>query len=597
MSEPLALTDLGWQAWLSMATVVGVTYGMVTARLTPDTLMFAGLCVLVVTGVVRPEDALSGFSETAVVTIGVLFVCAAAMQETGALRIVSRAVFGQTRNPRTALVRMMIPTALMSAFMNNTPIVAMFIPMVRQFALKIGVAPSKFLMPLAYAAMFGGTCTLVGTSSNLIISSQLERSGLATLGMLEIGKIGLPSSLIGILYLTFIGYRRLPENKDLLRAASENAREYLAQVQVSPLSPLIGKTVDAAELRNLDGLFLAELRRADGHIVRPVSPQHRVFEGDHLVFSGDASRIGELIQAVPGLVAAGEVHLGGRGLFEVVVSHRSVFIGQTVKQADFRSRVGAAILAVHRAGERIEGLIGDIVFQPGDTLLLSAPPKFFTTFQNSPNFYMVNALPTEGPLRRNKANLTLITLSGLVVLPAVFGVPMLIAAMGALLVLLGMRALSARRAKQSVNWDVLVLIGSAFGIAQALDTTGAATAMGNALVDLTRPLGPRATLTAVYVSGVLFAAFINNAAAAALLFPIAATAAIGGGHDIRPFAIALAMAASAGFSTPVGCQPNLLVSGPGGYEYQDFVRVGLPLNLLLGVVAIALIPEIWPFVP
>jgi di/tricarboxylate transporter len=597
MSDAPTLAELGWRAWLSMGVVGAVTYGMYNQRGTPDTLMFAGLCILVVAGAVAPQDALAGFSETAVVTIGVLFVCAAAMQETGALRVVSRAVFGQTENPRVALLRMLVPTALMSAFMNNTPIVAMFIPMVRQFAIRIGVAPSKFLMPLAYAAMFGGTCTLVGTSSNLIISSQLERSGLATLGMLEIGQIGVPSSIVGLLYLVFVGYRRLPANRDLLQDAAANATEYLAQVQVGPESPVIGKTVGAAGLRNLDGLFLAELHRADGYIVRPVSPEDRVFTGDHLVFSGEASRIDELVQSIPGLVADDTLHLSGKGLFEVVVSHRSEFVGQTVKKAAFRTKVNAAILAVHRAGERVDGLIGDIVLQPGDTLLLSATPRFYATFKASRNFYMVNALPRELPLRRDKANLTLLTLGGLVLMPALFGIPMLLAAMGALLALFGVRAVSAQNAQRSVNWGVLVLIGSAFGIGKALDSTGAAEALGHALVELTRPLGPRATLAAVYVSGVVFASFINNAAAAALLFPIAATAALGGGHDVRPFAIALAMAASAGFSTPIGCQPNLLVSGPGNYQYGDFVRVGLPLNLLLAVVAIVAIPWIWPFAP
>lgn len=589
-------TPLDPQAWLALLTVVGVTIGMVRERLGPDLVMFSGLCVLVVGGVLSPEEAIAGFSETAVVTIAVLFVCAAAMQETGALRLVSQLIFGRARHPTAAMLRLVLPTAVMSAFMNNTPIVAMFIPMVRTFALKIGLAPSKLLIPLAYAAMFGGTCTLIGTSSNLIISSQLERSGLASLGMLEIGQIGVPSSIIGILYLVFIGQRLLPSHKDLLASASDDAREYLAEVEVLPDAKITGKKVDAAGLRNLDGLFLVEIRRTDGHRIRPVAPHDRILAGDHLVFSGEADKIGDLLGSIPGLVASGEVHLEDRGLFEVVISHRSRFVGRTVKAADFRRRVDAAILAVHRAGERVEGQIGDIVLQPGDTLLLSASPGFYRAFRNSELFYMVSSLPTDLPTRHDKANLTLLTLLGLVLLPAGFGVSMLTSAMGALVLLLVVfQAISPRGARQAVNWNVLVLIGSAFGIARALEVTGAAHALATGLVDITQPFGPRATLAVVYVLGVLFASFISNAAAAALLFPIAATAAAVGGNDPRPFAIALAMAASAGFSTPIGCQPNLLVYGPGAYRYRDFTRVGLPLNLVLGIVAIAFIPMIWPF--
>ncbi|MCA9570830.1 MAG: SLC13 family permease, partial [Myxococcales bacterium] len=505
-------------------------------------------------------------------------------------------LFATARSEKQVLWRMYFSVTGLSAFMNNTPIVAMFIPMVRQFALKIGVAPSKMLMPLAFATMFGGTCTLVGTSSNLIISSQLERSGLATLGMLEIGKIGVPSTILGILYLVFVGRHLLPARKDLLESVAEEAREYLAEVEVKPEARIVGQKVEAAGLRHLDGLFLIELRREDGHVVRPVAPHDRILAGDHLVFSGEAGKLGELLIELPGLVPSGEVHLGGRGLFEVVISHRSAFVGNTVKEADFRRRVDAAILAVHRAGERIEGQIGEIVLQPGDTLLLSASPGFYRTFRNSALFYMVSAVPTELPSRADKANLTLVTLLGLVVMPAAFGVPMLVAAMAALLVLLVVvQAISPRAARASVSWNVLVLIGSAFGIAHALESTGAASALGRSLVDLTQPLGPRATLATVYVLGVVFASFISNAAAAALLFPIAATAATAGGNDVRPFAIALAMAASAGFSTPIGCQPNLLVYGPGAYRYGDFTRVGLPLNLMFAVVAITFVPWIWPF--
>ena len=587
---------MSWQGWLSLAVVVGATFAMAREKLGPDLVMFCALAVLVVTGVIEPAQATRGFSETAVITIGVLFVCADAMRETGALRLVSRLVFGNAQTPTAALLRLTLPTAFLSAFMNNTPIVAMFIPMVRSFALRIGVAPSKLLIPLAYAAMFGGTWTLIGTSPNLVVSSQLERAGLASLGMLEIAWIGIPSTIVGLIYLLTIGQRLLPSHADLLESVAEESREYLVEVALVKNSPLVGSTIEDAGLRGLRGLFLAELRRADGSVVRPVAPEDVLETGDHLVFTGDASQVGGLLSSVPGLVAVEDVELQERGLFEVVISHRSNLVGRTVREVDFRRRFDAAMLAIHRAGERIEGRIGDIVVLPGDTMMLSASPGFRRTFRNSASFYLVSELPAETPVRYDKANLTLITLAGLVIAPTVFGVPMLVSAMAALFLLLVVfRAISVRGARSSIHWTVLLLIGSAFGVASALESSGAAAALGHTLVNVTAPFGPRATLAAVYVAGVVFASFISNAAAAALLFPVAITAAHAGGHDPRPFALALAMAASAGFSTPIGCQPNLLVYGPGGYRYLDFTRVGLPLNLLLGTVAVVGIPWLWPF--
>ena len=591
-----ALAALGWEAWLALGVVVGATFAMAREWLAPDLVMFSGLSVLVVAGVLTPAEATAGFAETAVFTIGVLFVCAAAMRETGALRVLSKVIFGRTRTPGWALARLVAPTALLSGVMNNTPIVAMFIPMVRTFALRIGMAPSQMLIPLAYAAMFGGTCTVIGTSSNLVVSSLLEREALGAIGMFEIGWIGLPSTVIGLVYLLTIGRHLLPSNADRLATLNEEAREYLAEVALEPGSDLVGSTVEEADLRNLPGLFLAELRRADGRVRRPVAPETQMLAGDHLIFTGRAEDLSLLLEQHPGLAPVDDVEVEQRALYEVVISHRSSLVGRTVRSADFRRRFGAAILAVHRSGERLDEQIGEVVMRAGDTLILLASPGFYRTFKNSSLFYMVSEVQTELPTLQRKAGLTMATLVGLVLAPSVLGVPMLVSAMGALLLLLVVfRAISVRAAREAVSWNVLVLIGSAFGVAAAMQKTGMADAIGKVLVSATGPFGPHVTLAAVYVAGVVFASFISNAAAAALLFPIALTAAQAGGFDPRPFAIALAMAASAGFSTPIGCQANLLVYGPGGYRYLDYARVGIPLNLLFATVAIAGIPWLWPF--
>lgn len=589
-------TEVPFQAWFTLGVVAVAAASMVRERLGPEIVMFAALSVLILFGVLEPSAALAGFARPEVATIAVLFVCAAAVQETGALHLVSRVVFGRTRNPTVALARLVGPTAVMSAFMNNTPIVAMLIPMVRSYARQIGVAPSRFLIPLSYAAMFGGTCTLIGTSANLVISGLLEESGQPTMGMLEIAKIGLPSSLVGLLYLLTIGRRLLPDRSHPIETAAARAREYLVELEVAADSPLVGRTLEDAGLRSLPGLFVVELRRRDGTVKRPVAPHDRIAGGDHLVLTGIASTVEDVARQFPGLHPVGAPDLDdSRRLFEVVVSHRSPLVGLTVRDANFRRRYDAAILAVHRAGDRIDQKIGDVELQAGDTLMLTASPGFRRVWKDDPAFYLVSELVTDPPQRYRKAHLAMITLVGVMAVPAFTDVPMLVSALTGLLVLLGTGCVSPTTAQNAVSWPVLVLIGSSFGVASAMDSSGAAQAFGSLLMSLTEPLGPRVTLAGIYLLGVVFASFISNAAAAALIFPIAITAAEAGGHDPRPFALALAMAASAGFSTPIGCKANLLVYGPGGYRYGDFTRVGLPLNLLFLVMAVVMIPWIWPF--
>ncbi|MBX2797267.1 MAG: SLC13 family permease [Myxococcales bacterium] len=583
--------------WLFTLGVVAVaTWAMARERLGPDVVMFLALCVLVVFGVVEPEAALSGFSEPAVATIAVLLVVAGAVSETGALKLFSNSLLGRSANPVVVLLRMMIPTAVLSAFLNNTPIVAMFIPMVRSHARQIGLNPSKLLLPLAWAAMFGGTCTMVGTSANLVVGGMLAKAGAVELSVLEIGLVGVPTTLVGITYLALVGVKLVPDRTDPVAAAIAEARDYLVELRVAPDSPLVRSTVQDAGLRSLPGLFLAEIRRENGEVVNPVRPVDRLHASDLLVFTGITATVRDLISQFPGLKPVDEaIQLDKHELFEVVVSHRSPLVGLTVRDADFRRRFDAAIMAVHRSGERIQQKIGDIVLAAGDSLMLWASPGFRNAWQGTDSFYLVSELRTEALTRYPRARFVLAVAAAMVVVPALTGIPLLVSAMAALALLFVTNCIGVRAARASLNWTVLVLIGSAFGVAHALNESGAAEVMAQGILSLTQPLGPRATLAAVYVLGVTVASFVSNAAGAALVFPVALQAAALGAHDPRPFAIAIAMAASAGFSTPIGCPPNLLVYGPGGYRYMDFVRVGLPLNVLFLVVAVVLIPLWWPF--
>ena len=588
----------GWEAWFTVAVVGAATVTMARERLGPDLVMFSALCVLVVAGIVDPSRALVGFSQPAVATIAVLLLVAGAVQETGALKLIGNAILGRTSHPVAVLLRVVSPTAFMSAFLNNTPIVAMFIPMVIAHARRIGMSPSTLLIPLSYAAMFGGTCTVMGTSANLVVSGMLAERGGTPLGMLEIGQIGLPSAIVGIAYLVFVGRHLIPVRTDPIETAQSEARDYLVELVVADDSPLVRSSVEDAGLRALPELFLVEIRRADGRVLNPVAPEDTLQKGDHLVFTGIASTVEDLLSQFPGLHPIDEDVsdlLMERQLFEVVLSHRSPLVGRTVRDSDFRRRFDAAILAVHRSGDRLQEKIGDIVLQPGDTLMLSASPGFRRSWQNSVAFYLVSEMRAEPPRRYRRARIVLATAMAMVLIPALTGTPLLVTAMGALVLLLGTNCIGLRTARTAINWTVLVLIGSAFGVAAALQDSGAAEGIARLLLQATAQLGPRATLAGVYILGVVLASFISNSAAAALMFPVATMAAELAGVSARPFAIALAMAASAGFSTPIGCPPNMLVYGPGGYRYMDFVRVGVPLILLFFGMAMIGIPWFWPF--
>jgi di/tricarboxylate transporter len=587
-----------WQGWFTVAVVAGVTLLVARGKLGTELSMFGALSLVVVAGVLDVKAALLGFANPALVTIGILFVVAAALQETGALGLVSRLLLGRTTSPTAGLARIVIPTAAVSGFMNNTPIVAILIPVVRSFAKRIDESPSRFLMPLAHASMLGGTVTLIGTSANLVVSGLLTESGKAEMGMLEISWVGIPTAIVGTLYLLTFGQALLTVRRTSNEAVHDEAREYLAEVEVEDSSPLAGQTIEEAGLRSLPGLFVAEIRRRNGNVIQPVAPHDRLRAGDHLVLTGLADTVRDL-RTFPGLNPIGATKLPADmepRLFEVVLSHRSDLVGHTPRELEFRRRFDAAILAVHRSGERINQKIGDITLQAGDALMLLASPGFRDAWRDSTGFYLISNVAEDASAapRYRRAPIALVTILGLVLLPVLTGTPMLTAAMAALVILFATRCVSRDNARRAIDWNVLVVIGSALGLAKALEVSGAAEAIGQGVLVAASGLGPIGLLAAVYVMGVVAASLVSNAAGAALIFPIAMTVATEAHLDPRAFAIAVALSASAAFATPVGSNPILLVAGPGGYRYRDFLTVGLPLNALCLVTAMIVIPWAWP---
>ena len=594
-------------AWITLTVLIGLVSLLVFTRYAADLVLVGALTVLMVApvptdqgwkiGVITIAQGLIGLSNPGMVTVAVLFVVAAAMRETGALDFVTQRLLGRPRTLASAQFRMMLPVAGLSAFLNNTPIVAMMIPIITDWARKNRISVSKLLIPLSYATILGGTCTLIGTSTNLVVNGLMIVKDGKGLGLFDLAWVGVPCAVIGLGYLMLTGRRLLPERK-AVAAELDDPRKYTVEMLVEIGSVLVDKTIEQAGLRHLPGLYLAEISRAEQRIVA-VGPGEKLRESDRLVFVGIVESVVDL-QKIRGLVPATtsvfklEGSRSRRGLFEAVVSDQCPLVRRTIREGRFRTVYNAAVIAVSRSGQRIVKKIGDIVLQPGDTLLVEAGPDWLERHRNDRDFYLVSAVDGYTPPRHDRAWVALVILLGMAAFAATGIVTMLQAAMVAGGLMLLTRCLSGSAARRSVDGSVLLVIAAAFGIGQAMEVSGAAANIAHGLIGL-GGRNPFVMLALVYGVTMIFTAFMTNNAAAVLLFAIAGSAAGQIGVSPMPFYITVMMAASNDFATPIGYQTNLMVWGPGGYRFSDYTRIGLPLSLILWAVTVAIVPRVWPF--
>lgn len=593
-----------WEAWFTIAVTIGVLIALAWER-PADLVFMAAILILSLANVITPKMAFEGFVSSSLLMVAALFVVTAGLKETGVVDTIGARILGPATTELGGLTVLCLFTIATSAFMNNTPIVAMLIPVVISWCRKHGVAPSKLLIPLSFTTILGGVCSRIGTSTNLVIAGLMKKSEnphLEEMGFFEIGYVGLPCAVIGGIYILTLGRRLLPERKELIEQFGETRREYLVEMVVTPACRLIGQSVELAGLRGLPGLFLVEIDRR-GSVIAPVSPDIVLEQNDRLVFTGIVDTIIDL-KKIPGLEAATETSDPAaqrerrRRLCEAVVSPSSPLIGQTVRHAQFRSHYNAAIVAIHRNGQRVLTKIGDVELEAGDTLLLQTGANFVQAHRNNPDFYLVSNVEGSQPIRHERWWFAIAIFLGL--LATMFfagGDQAMLGAFvaGGLMILT--RCMSAADARQSIEWPVLIAIGASFGLGAALQETGAAEFLAGRLVAVTQPLGPYATLAAIYFVTMLLNELITNNGAAALAFPICIQAAELTGCDARPFVMAVALAASFAFASPVGYQTHMMVFGPGGYKFSDFVKIGVPLNILLWIASIILIPIVWPFHP
>jgi len=587
-----------WEALFTLAVVLATLVLQVRGTLPPVLALMGANVLLLVGGVISVNEALAGFSNPAPITVAALFVVAAAVERTGALQPMVNAALARGGGERASLLRLLAPTAAVSAFLNNTPVVALLAPQVRDWAERRNRASSRYLMPISFATMLGGMVTVVGTSTNLVVSGLMQDAGMAPIGMFEITRVGLPVAVVGVILLSLVLHRTLPVRRGARQQFEEEIREYVIHMQVVPAGPLDGVTVEAGGLRHLQGVFLAEVER-EGHSIAPASPTTHLRGGDRLIFVGRADFIRDL-QAMRGLTPDGDgspptaPDVSSRTFFEVVVSGTSPVIGRTLKEAEFRGRYQAAVVAIHRAGVRVRAKLGEVRLREGDTLLLVADPEFGARWRHRSDFLLVAHLGAAPPPSSRRGVLVGLITVGIVVAAAAGLLPILHASLLGAVALVLTGVLSPWEARASIDLDVLLVIAASFGLGAAIERSGLAGWIGRAVVTGMDGGHAWAALLAVMLATVVVTGLITNNAAAILVFPIAMAAASQIGADPRPFAIGIAVAASASFLTPIGYQTNMMVYALGGYRFTDFFRLGLPLTLAVLATSMLLIPWFWP---
>ncbi|SDI13417.1 SLC13 family permease [Alteribacillus bidgolensis] len=588
-----------WEMVFVLFTVGCMMCGLFFEIARPALIIFLTLTFFTITGIITPQEAAQGFSNQAMLTIAMLFIIAGTIKKSGIIDRLITNLLNSHDSTQKALLKMIIPFSGFSAFLNNTPIVITLTPVIRNWCEANKISPSKFLIPLSYATILGGTITLIGTSTNLIVNELMLKEGWQGFSIFTLSIIGLPITILGIIYLITIGHRILPNHKVMTEMVKEKYREYLGEVLIDKGCPLTHCTINEAGLRNLKGIYFISIIRGNERIT-PIKSTTIIKPGDRLIFTGDLSTISE-IQNIKGIhletntcPPLDELKTNKTKLVEAVVSHHSSLLHKKIKDTQFRAKYDCAVIAVHRSNERIKSKIGDIVLKPGDTLLLITGPDFQKSGIEH-DFYVMTHVSQNVYTKsdRKKGWISISIFFIMLSLVSFHVVSMFTAVLITTTLLLLFRIITPSEVKQYIQFNVLMIIACSLGIGTALSTTGTAQWIANKLVLLIEPFGVIAMLVTVYIITNIFTEFITNNAAAVIMFPIIIE--ISNQVQIDPFSLAVivTIAASASFITPIGYQTNLIVYGPGGYTFKDYIKVGIPLSFLVMVTTILVVYVTW----
>jgi len=580
----------------------------VSETLPMDVVALTVLSMLLITGQLTPAEGISGFSNPAVITIAILFVLSHALQKTGVLEyLVIKINQLVSRSLVIGLAVYLVSIALASALVNNTAIVAIFMPVTIRMAEKYHISPSKVLMPLSYAAILGGTLTLIGTSTNLLVNSIFVKSGPYTpLGMFEFSRYGIFLLVVGLTYVVLIAYRILPSRTVTSSLTkSYHMGGYLTELKIGDDSPLLGgTTLDRQISQNYDVTILGIQRNKK--LLSTNLRETPLEKGDILLVRGSVENffrmkeVEQVYMLTDEKLNQEELTKEENLLVECLLTNQSELVGQSLKEANFRRRFGSFVLAIRREGDILRKKIAHVILRSFDTLLVYGSREKIREMRDSGGFIVLTEL--ERSLRKHRFWwLSIIVIIGAVLLAALSLVPILKGVIIGLSILLVARVITPLEAYNAINWQIIVLIGCLIPLGIAIQSSGTAILIGNTMVNLLQfvPEYQQAIflLAMIYLVAMILTEVSSNAATAIIMTPIALAASAKLGLDPRPFIFAICFAASASFITPIGYQTNLMVYGPGGYKFSDYIRVGLPLSITLWVMAVILIPMLWPFTP
>jgi di/tricarboxylate transporter len=573
-------------AWITAATVLIMFVALASERVPPAAAVMSATLFLLVIGVIDEAAALSGFANAAPWTVAALYVLAFAGDKTGMMGpIVNRLLGHGDRVTTASSARMLLPTAGISAFINNTPLVAILIGQVTSWCNRRGVSPSKLLLPISYAAILGGILTVIGTSTNLTASGLLQESGQDPIGLFEITKVSLIPAIAGLVVLIFVVIRIIPERKGALEEFTDDLNEFAAQMMVVKEGPLDGSTVTDAGLRNLKGIYLVEIER-DGQMFPAVSPSRVLRGGDRLTFVGESSQVVDFQRVTKGLQSAESEHLlevdsPEHTFYEAVIGADSRLVGQNLAVAEFRTRYLAAVVAIRRSGKRIDSQLGKVTLEAGDTLLLLAGSDFRVKSRRAKDFLVVLRIGGPPPSATKRAPfvgflaLAVIGLAAFEVL-SIFELSLI--AVG---ILIATRTVSVSESGEAIDFGVILLIAASFGVGSAIEVSGLAETISTGLVDAFGGWGDLGIIFALALAMTILTELASNNAAVVVLFPITIAVATQAGLDPRIMVLMIAVMASSSFLTAVGYQTNMMVYGPGGYRFGDLIKAGLPLTITL----------------
>ena len=598
------------QGFFVLAILVIMIAALAKEVMRPGLILFSALIFLMTFGILNTEEVLDGFSNKGMITVGILFVVSEGITQSGALNRLATAFLPRRRgNIRSLFFRVMFPISFMSAFLNNTPIVIIFAPIIKKWAENLNLSSQKFLIPLSYATILGGVCTLIGTSTNLVVHGLMLDNGFAGFSMFELGMVGVPLAFAGYIYMSYIGVHLLPGEKNFIRKPLAEQKDYYYELIVPEDSLLVGQVLKNGRSKDLKGFDIILIER-DGVKLEGKAPGLTIEANDHLLVAGKSNGL-DIIKNLTSVRLRGldllkdEINTNDLKQYEAVLAPRFPGIGKTIFEFNFFDHYQAAIVAVHRNGERINSNLRSLKLKEGDNLVLLTTDRFIKNWGDSKIFYLTTYIGDhDKSIGRSKRWMALSILAFMIAgatatdyLPKFENVKadMFFFSAVAAMLMVWLKIVPHQKYTKAISWDLLITIACSFGISKAMQSSGLASGIAHTAINFAKNWGPIGVLACIYLITNIFTELITNNAAAAISFPIAMAAATQMGVSPKPFFVAICIAASMSFSTPIGYQTNLIVQGIGNYKFKDFVKVGLPFNLIAFIICITLIPFFWKF--